>query len=346
MPHSISVLASQPSSSLPVRPISPPTPPPPQHALPEIQPSLYTAYHYALTHPPPKELGPTNPARYKVAVALIEESQKNPRWEPVPSLYGISSSNATRVSSIAPWYPVALDEKANGKGKEAEEPKFPPHQPRPIMHQERVAPLVSQQGSRIPALAQKVLPVSTAPPSARFNVSQVGNLLTDQRTPAHDAPGPAAAAGAGRPEADVRPRLERTVEFGTAAAAAAGAGERRCEGRREEGEGRHASGEACARREAVCNVELGAEDVPRRNAPPARREREPGGDDGKWEAEEREPCRAVEHRRCRCSDLFSPRDRFHALLDCFRKLPSVPGNMYNPAVIIRCALFPSSLAET
>ncbi|GJE95812.1 hypothetical protein PsYK624_120020 [Phanerochaete sordida] len=161
IPYSMSVIASQPTTSLPARPISPASPPPPQHALPDLQQSLYSAYHYALTHPPPKELGPTNPARYKVAVALIEESQKNPRWEPAPSLYGISSTNAPRVSSIGPWYPIALDDKSGGKGKDAEEPgRFPPAQPRPIMYSERVAPLVSQQGSRIPALAQKVLPTN------------------------------------------------------------------------------------------------------------------------------------------------------------------------------------------
>ncbi|EKM52593.1 uncharacterized protein PHACADRAFT_261116 [Phanerochaete carnosa HHB-10118-sp] len=182
VPHNISILASQPLSSLPVRPISPPSPPPPQLALPEIQQSLYQAYHYALTHPPPMEQGPTNPARYKVAVALIEESQKNPRWEPLPSVYGISGTNMPRVSSIGPWYPIAIDEKTNGKGKETEEPKFPPHQPRPIMYQERVAPLVSQQGSRIPALAQKVLPINVLRRTTRFGpplpLVQDGRKLT------------------------------------------------------------------------------------------------------------------------------------------------------------------------
>lgn len=162
VPYSMSVLASQPLSHLPSRPLSSPPPPPPQ-PVPEIQPSLYQAYHYALTHPPSKELGLTNPARYKVAVSLIEQTEMNPRWEPVPSLYGISISNAPRVNSAGPTYPIPLqDEKTgNGKGKEVEEPKLPAIPQRPIITTERAAPLISQQASRMHSLSKKILPVSS-----------------------------------------------------------------------------------------------------------------------------------------------------------------------------------------
>lgn len=166
VPYNMSLRASRGLSQLPVRPVTPPSKPPPQFKLPEVQPSLYQAYHHALTHPPPKELGPTNPARYRVAVTLIEQAQANPRWEPVPSLFAISAPNQPRVSSIGPVHPVPIADpvqEKNGKGKEAEvEPKWPVVGQRHISAAERVAPLVSQQGSRLPNLARQVLAVSSS----------------------------------------------------------------------------------------------------------------------------------------------------------------------------------------
>ena len=105
------------------------------------------------------------------------------------------------------------------------------------------------------------------------------------------------------------------------AAAAPGTGERRREGRYEgwdceEGARGRAAAEARARREAVRDVELGAEDIPRPDTAPARREREPLGDDWQRTAEERESCRAVRLGGCNGGRvcLFFSRLR---LLSCF-----------------------------
>lgn len=164
IPYAASVLATQPLWHLPARPSSPP-PAPRSTDLPITQSALYHAYHHVLTHPPPKELGPTNPARYKVALELIEQMEANPRWDPPATLYGSSMPNVPRVAPTGPSFPVPIaTPEAKDKGKEPEtETKLPNKPPRSIVGTERIAPLISQQGSRIPALALQVLPVSRSP---------------------------------------------------------------------------------------------------------------------------------------------------------------------------------------
>lgn len=70
----------------------------------------------------------------------------------------------------------------SGKGKEPEEPKFPPVGLRPLIANERVAPVISQQGPRLNTLVKNVLPVSVhlrttrlLPPPA---LTQEGRKLT------------------------------------------------------------------------------------------------------------------------------------------------------------------------
>lgn len=113
-----------------------------------------------MTHPPSKELGPTNPARYKVAVALIEQMERQPRWEPASSLYGLSITNAPRVNAIGPSFPIPLNQDEKLKGKETDESKLPPAPNRVVIANDRVVPLISQQASRMHSLAKQVLPVS------------------------------------------------------------------------------------------------------------------------------------------------------------------------------------------
>lgn len=161
VPYSASLLASQPVWHLPARPSTPPHIPRNQD-LPITQSALYHAYHHALTHPPPKELGPTNTGRYNVALELIEQTEAVPRWDPPCTLYGNSIPDAPRVSAMGPSFPVPIvAPDGKDKGKEADaETKLPNKPPRSIVGTERIASLISQQTSRLPALALQVLPVS------------------------------------------------------------------------------------------------------------------------------------------------------------------------------------------
>lgn len=165
VPYSQSSLSTVPEWHLPSGP--PPPPPPRQNRLPtpQIEPSLLSAYHHILTHPPPAELPPLNPSRHKVAMALIHQTQTTPRWNPADSLYGSVGPCQPRVATIGPSYPVAVgdtsgagDSKGKGDGND-KDLKLPTTISRPVSGTERIAPFISQQTSRIPDLARHVLPV-------------------------------------------------------------------------------------------------------------------------------------------------------------------------------------------
>lgn len=117
----------------------------------ETEPALVKAYHHILTHPAPTQVGQTTLPRYKVSMGLLKLIQGVPRWDVGDTLYGCVAPNGPRVGSIGPTYPMAGEEKRE---------KFPPTLPRAVGAGERIVPLVSQQGSRLPELARSVLPVS------------------------------------------------------------------------------------------------------------------------------------------------------------------------------------------
>lgn len=150
-----------------------PPPPPPETgasssraAIPQVQPAYIAAYHHVLTHPPPPKMPTISPARYKVALALVSQSEQSPRWEPATTLYGSSTPNAPRVAAIGPSFPIPISKfpptPTDGKdeAEKDKKPNLPSAPPRPVATSERVTPLVSQQPSRIPDLARQVLPVS------------------------------------------------------------------------------------------------------------------------------------------------------------------------------------------
>lgn len=153
-------------------PSAPPPPPPDtgasssKAAIPQVQPALLAAYHHILTHPPPSKVASISPARYKVALALVSQSEQNPRWDPATTLYGTTTPNAPRVAAIGPSFPIPISKfpptPTDGKDEtdKDKKPNLPSAPPRPVATSERVAPLVSQQPSRIPDLARQVLPVS------------------------------------------------------------------------------------------------------------------------------------------------------------------------------------------
>ncbi|KAF8621464.1 hypothetical protein AX15_007758 [Amanita polypyramis BW_CC] len=181
VPYSQSSLSSIPEWHLPSS-----VPPASRHAssrnppqpTPQTEHSLLAAYHYILTHPPPLHplfpgrttipastatvpIGPNtlHPSRHKVAMTLLYQTQTLPRWEPADSAFATVGPCPPRVAAIGPTYPIPIpssdDKDKNSANKDF---KFPPMLARPVGAPERIAPLVSQQGSRIPDLARHVLP--------------------------------------------------------------------------------------------------------------------------------------------------------------------------------------------
>lgn len=174
-PYELSGLASQPTWHLPTKPPTPPPSPANRLPMPIAERALYEAYHYILTHHPKTKLeqyrpGPTNPGRYKVALELVRQAETQPRWDPVPTMFGGPSPNVARVATILPSYPIPYgkfpdDEKdtkpgKGGKDKDSEEVKLPATQAKVVGGVDRLAPMVSQPSSRIPALARELLVVS------------------------------------------------------------------------------------------------------------------------------------------------------------------------------------------
>ncbi|KZT23044.1 hypothetical protein NEOLEDRAFT_1070346 [Neolentinus lepideus HHB14362 ss-1] len=135
---------------------------------PQTQPSLLAAYHHILTHPPPPTSGGGNPGRHKVAMGLLTENQLHPRWDPPDTLFGSIQPCPPRVSVMMPSYAMPINATptpADGKGDKTSDPNkekksLPSAPPKTVVPTERIAPMLSQQGSRIPELAKNILPSS------------------------------------------------------------------------------------------------------------------------------------------------------------------------------------------
>lgn len=168
VPYSESVLASTPSWHLPSQPsaIRTSKPPPPRFPTPSTQQALLAAYHHILTHPV-SQPGPPNPAKHKVAMALLSQIQNNARWDAPSTLYANVAPCPPRVASIGPSYPIAhstLEDSRPAKDVDKEldkRPMLPPAPPRPVFTNDKPVYLASQQASRLPELARQVLPVCT-----------------------------------------------------------------------------------------------------------------------------------------------------------------------------------------
>lgn len=140
---------------------------------PQVPPSLIAAYHHILTHPPPANPNAANPSRHRVAMALLDQTQKKSRWEPADTLYGNLAPNSPTVAPFGPSYAVPvnatpLNEKRDEDGKDKEK-RLPSVHPRCVVPFERASPLISSQTSRIPELAREVLPVCHLAIMFRFN---------------------------------------------------------------------------------------------------------------------------------------------------------------------------------
>ncbi|KAJ6524477.1 hypothetical protein B0H19DRAFT_1199972 [Mycena capillaripes] len=145
-----------------------PGPPPPpalrsasSNSLPPTGPTLnpelalYKAFHHILKHPT-REPAPANPARHRVAMALLTHTALVPRWELPDTMYASSTPAPPRSWPIVPTFAVPVDSGAGGAVGVAPR-RFPPTH-RTVAAPDRLAPLVGAQGSRLPELARRVLP--------------------------------------------------------------------------------------------------------------------------------------------------------------------------------------------
>ena len=110
-------LANVPAWHLPARPPMDDT----SNTQPPIlqtQPALLGAYHHLLTNPPPSRVTAVNPSRYRVALALIQHTEKNNRWDAPATLYGGPAPNLPRVATMPPSYALPIV-KAPGTGSGA-----------------------------------------------------------------------------------------------------------------------------------------------------------------------------------------------------------------------------------
>ncbi|KAJ7767467.1 hypothetical protein DFH07DRAFT_915704 [Mycena maculata] len=115
--------------------------------------ALYRAFHHILSHPTRAPAAAT-PARHRVAMALLTQTQLVPRWDVPDTMYAASAPAAPRAWPIVPTFAVPVSSKA---GEPPAQRRFPPTQ-RTIASPAPLAPLVGSQGSRLPELARRVLP--------------------------------------------------------------------------------------------------------------------------------------------------------------------------------------------
>ena len=169
VPYSSSSLSSTSVWHLPQPPASFELPSqPPRLATPQIQPSLLGAYHHVLTNPPSSHGNAGNPARHRVALALLSQIESNPRWEPADTLFGLFSPNAPRLSTMPPSHPLAKQSPTNmsgdpgkpdAKAEEIAKIPLPSISHHPVTAQQHIAPSMCAQASRLPEVARSVLPV-------------------------------------------------------------------------------------------------------------------------------------------------------------------------------------------
>ncbi|KAJ7141835.1 hypothetical protein C8R43DRAFT_1071442, partial [Mycena crocata] len=152
VPYEQSSLADVPQWHLP---LTPPPPAPPSSG-PPLNPelALYKAFHHILKHPQ-REPAPSNPARHRVAMALLTHTQLVPRWDLPDTMYASSTPAPPRAWPIVPTFAVPAI--PNPSLPDKEQRRFPPTH-RTVAAPERIAPIVGAQVSRLPELARRVLP--------------------------------------------------------------------------------------------------------------------------------------------------------------------------------------------
>ena len=220
-PYAQSSLASQPWH-LPEPPPATLRLPPgnPAQALPRADEAIIFALHHALTNKPSEQPPPAGPARHRVALKLMEQTQESGRWELPATLYAGSAPNVPRVAPVGPGYPipVAYDERTKegkDKGKEMEleqaMPAVPGFARRTVIAHDRLSSSVDGYTSKMTPLLKGVVEVRLG----SFTVEQplicasfaVWHVPTQHQDdiPSHPQ--------SGNPEADLRPRHCSTLEL-------------------------------------------------------------------------------------------------------------------------------------
>ncbi|KAF7420777.1 hypothetical protein PC9H_011295 [Pleurotus ostreatus] len=214
VPYSESTLSSVPEWHLPQPPPPPSTAPiSTRLPTPQTEPAFIKAYHHILTHSSQSHSshaygyphtnghtnianGVSNPLRHKIAMSLMFEMQCTPRWELADTLFGGVGPCVPRSAVVAPTHPLPVASsrgkmEVGGSGKEKEKDvKLPGAQPRAVSTNERVAHLVSQQSSRIPELARRVLPPAILTRTSRLSHPPVIMRGTQKLTYGSGSPAP------------------------------------------------------------------------------------------------------------------------------------------------------------
>ncbi|CAK5271037.1 unnamed protein product [Mycena citricolor] len=152
IPYDESSLAEAAHWHLPAQSMEPSDAPSAIGANPSFDPpklALYKAFVHALRHPQ-RDTGPSNPARHRVSMSLLQLTQVVPRWDLPPSMYASSAPGPPRAWPIVPTYAKPMNE--------AEVPRRFLPTTRNVAYPERIEPIVGSQGSRLPELARQVLP--------------------------------------------------------------------------------------------------------------------------------------------------------------------------------------------
>jgi hypothetical protein len=194
--YEASSLRDVPEWHLPQPPLSRTTVPKQQLGLatPQTQPSLLAAYHHVLTHPPAKNAVPAaNPSRHRIALGLIEQSERQPRWEPPDTLFGSSVPPMPQVARSAPTFPMAITKPPNSPRHELasdsggkDKLPLPTVQNRSLIGSQRIVPLITQQGSRIPDISRNILTVG----SGLWSCRRITELEIAQYIQAHHSTQP------------------------------------------------------------------------------------------------------------------------------------------------------------
>ncbi|KAJ7484081.1 hypothetical protein B0H11DRAFT_1196802 [Mycena galericulata] len=221
LPYEQSSLAEVSQWHLPgPRPPPPPTPPTPTQSQamstasnPEL--ALYRAFHHILSHPTRAATSAT-PARHRVAMALLAQTQLVPRWDVPDTMYAGSAPPAPRAWPIVPTFAVPVAASAAAE-PDAQRRRFPPTHRTLTSVATPIAPIVGSQGSRLPELARRVLP-----PPIYARATRLAHPLPLMRGakqltygPGVPAPwnSPAAAAGGGSADAEPKERDAREARI-------------------------------------------------------------------------------------------------------------------------------------
>lgn len=215
VPYHQSSLSSLPEFHLPA-PLPAHSPRQPKLPTPATEPALIAAYHHILTHRQETTAipGNGNPLRHKVAMSLLSLVQASSRWEPSDTLYSNLTTNQPRVTAMGPSHPIALGDTHGAQLTKEKDFKFPAVTSRSVIASEHLTNVVAEQSSRIPDLAQQVLPVCQD--TVHFYTILI--ILAVENIQPYKSFGSAACSHSRQQATDLRERNSCAVEYWSHAA--------------------------------------------------------------------------------------------------------------------------------